>query len=220
MAKALSIPVKTPKGILEWVIINGEGRPNKKGKLMYKASVVCDPALPEVAAFKKKVDDFWKENRPKGAKVSDFNTIGYRNHSVATGEVDEDGDKIFEETGKIEFFFSTGTTWPDGSQKVIKVYNSKGREVQLGKKKVGNQSEGRLSGNMMVYDVAGNMGVNLYLDSVMITKFVEYVDGTDWSDEADDADDGWTGEDNNDWTGDEEAADEEQAAPTGGKPRL
>lgn len=218
MAKTVTVPVKTPKGVLEWVIISGEGRPNKKGKLMYKASVVCDPEAADVIAFKKKIDDFWKDNRPKGAKVSDFNTIGYRNHSVSTGKTDEDGDKIFEETGKIEFFFSTGTTWPDGSQKVIKVYNSKGRQVSLGAKKVGNASEGRISGNMALYDVAGNMGVNLYLDSVMITKFVEYVDGTDWSDDVDESDDGWTGEDENEWTGEDESA--EEAAPTAGKPRL
>ena len=127
--------------------------------------------------------------------------------------MDEDGEAIYEETGKVEFFFSTGTTWPDGSQKKIKVYNSKGSEVNLGDKKVGNGSVGRISGNMAIYDVAGNQGINLYLNSVMITKFVEYVDGDDWSDEAEDGD-GWTGEDENEWTG------EEQSSETNGKPRL
>lgn len=211
MSKTATVPVKTPKGNLEWVIISGEGRPNKTGKLMYKASVVCEPDAPGVEAFKKSIDDFWKENKPKGAKKP--NTIGYRPHSVKSNEVGEDGEAIYEETGKVEFFFSTGTTWPDGSQKKIKVYNSKGSEVNLGDKKVGNGSVGRISGNMAIYDVAGNQGINLYLNSVMITKFVEYVDGDDWSDEAEDGD-GWTGEDENEWTG------EEQSSETNGKPRL
>lgn len=215
MSKITTVPVKTPKGDLEWIIISGEGRPNKTGKLMYKASVVCEPDAPGVAEFKKTIDDFWKENRPKGAKLNGFNTIGYRNHSVKSSEVDEDGDAIYEETGKIEFYFSTGTTWPDGSQKQIKVYNSKGREVNLGDKKVGNGSQGRISGNMAIYDVAGNQGVNLYLNSVMITKFVEYVDGDDWSDCAEDGE-GWTGEDENEWTGEEQSSD----APSADKPRL
>lgn len=210
MSKAIS--VKSPKGVLEWVIISGDGKPNKKGTAYkYQASVVCEPDAPGVEAFKKQIDEYWKENRPKGAKVNGFNTISYRNHSVATSEVDEDGDKVYEEDGKIEFFFSTGTLWPDGSQKKIKVYNSKGREVQLGDKKVGNESEGRISGNMMVYNVEGNMGVNLYLNSVMITKLVEYIGGDDWSDEAEEGD-GWTGEDENEWTGEDQEAE--------AKPRL
>lgn len=212
MAKPVSVPVKSPKGILEWVIISGEGRPNKTGKLMYKASVVCDPATPGVEAFKKMIDDFWKENKPKACKLNGFNTIGYRPHSVKSAEVDEEGDAIYKEDGMIEFFFSTGTTWPDGSQKKIKVYNAKGREVDIGNKKIGNGSEGRISGNMTIYDVAGNSGVNLYLSSVMITKFQEYVDGDDWSDEAEDTENGWTGEDENEWTGDD--------APEESKPRL
>lgn len=214
MAKAESVQVKSPKGVLEWVIISGEGRPNKTGKLMYKATVVCDKDAPGVAAFQKQIDDFWKENKPAGVKANGFNTIGYRNHSVKTDKVDEEGDAIYEEDGRIEFFFSTGTTWPDGKQKLIKVYNAKGREVNIGDKKIGNGSEGRISGNMALYNVAGNAGVNLYLSSVMITKFNEYVDGDDWSEQAEEGE-GWTGEDENEWTGEDTAP-----AQSDSKPRL
>jgi hypothetical protein len=200
MASRTAIPFKTPKGEFTFVIINGEGHANQKGKLQYKASVVLDPADPKCIAFKKLIDDFWAENKPKGAKKP--NTCGYRPHTVKSTECDEDGDPIYEETGKLEFYSSTGTTWPDGSKKVIRVYNSKAKEVDLGTKKVGNGSVGYIAGNLDVYDVAGNQGVNLYLDAIQITKFVEYVAGPNFN--VDDDEDGWDGEDVNEFTGDEE----------------
>lgn len=191
MAKSLSVKVKSPKGELQWLFISGKGKAvkAKPGSYKYQGSVVCDEK--DAKPLKDVIDAFWKENKPAGAKKP--NTIGYRPATVKTDKVDEDGDPIYAEIpGKVEFFFATGTTWPDGKEKAIRTYNAKAREVSLGDKRIGNGSVGYLSGNMAIYDVSGNQGVNLYLEAVQLTKFIEL--STDDGFEADDDEDGWDGE--------------------------
>lgn len=217
----------TPRGEVMWAFINGEGKTNKRGKKKFQASIVMseEDAKPLVDV----INDFWEENRPKEsrkAKAPAPTTLGYRPWSVVETDedgspvLDEDGDPNFVEVpGMVEFFASTATTWPDGGPKKVKIYNAKGRETSIGKKKVGNKTIGKLGGLMKVYDVEGNYGVNLYLDGVQIFKFVEYVSGPDF--QAEDYED----EDGGGWEGDEnnfEGEEQEPAAPTNNKakPRL
>lgn len=208
----------TPRGELIWVYITGEGKTNKKGKNKYQASVVMPEA--DAKPLVDVINEFWEENRPKEsrkAKAAPPTTLGYRTYSKHNGEFDEDGDPIFEEVeGMIEFFASTGTVWPDGKPKKVKVYNSKGREVSIGSKKIGNGSIGKLGGLMSVYNVEGNYGINLYLDGIQILKFEEYVDGPDF--EAEDFEDGegWEG-DEDDWS--EEDNGDSTPEPTKNNPK-
>lgn len=213
MAKVATVKVRSPKGELQWVYITGEGRANKQGKFKYQASVVLDTSVAK--PFTDAIDAYWKENKPAGAKKPA--TCGYRPYSVKSSEVDEDGDAIYSDVaGKTEIFFATGTTWPDGKLKKIRTYNAKARPVQLGDKRVGNGSIGSLAGNMAIYDVSGNQGVNLYLEGVQITKLVEFNDD-DGFEEDDDAD-GWDGEEfEGEGLADTEAS---EPTPTGAKPRL
>lgn len=211
MAKSTTaVNVQTPRGELQWVFASGEGKENKMGVHKYQASVVVPDE--EAKPFKDQIDAFWKENKPKGAKKP--NTCGYRPHSVATDEVDEDGDTIYKEVeGFTEFFFSTNATWPDGQPRKIKIFNAKNSEVAL-TKKIGNGSIGRLAGVMDVYDVSGNSGVNLYFGAIKLLKLVEYQEGPSFADDDDDADydGGFTGDEDSEFTGEEQ----EPAA----KPRL
>ena len=189
----------SPVGKLERVFVTGKGyqakaKPGRAAKdPKYQASVVVTK---EVAApFIKQINDYFAENREKWMKIADAQTIGYRNHSVPTGEKDPETDMpIYKEDGLIEFFASTNTTWPDGQERKIKISNAKGREVNLGDKRVGNGSEGRFSAIMRLYNVEGNFGVNLYLDGLQFKKFVEYIDGPEFDEiegvEDDGLDDG------------------------------
>lgn len=207
MAKNVSVKVTTPKGELQWVYITGEGRKNKQGTAKYQASLVLPTK--EAKEFTDQIDAFWKDNKPAGAKKP--TTCGYRPHTMKSSETDEDGDPIYKEVpGMTEIFFATGTEWPDGKKKVIRIYNSKANLVALGEKRIGNGTIGQLSGNMCVYDVSGNQGINLYLEAVKISKFVEYTGGDNF--DEDDGEEGWTGEDDDSWS--------ETSAADAPKPRL
>lgn len=208
----------TPKGELEWVTITGEGKENLSGKMQYVANVVLDPDnVPAHKAYIDSINAFWEANKPKGFK-KDAKSNGTYAHTVRTDETDDEGKPIYEPDGKIYLAFKTGTSFPDGSTKVVKTYNSKAREVQLGDIKIGNGSIGEISGAMGVYETKGpkgalvDAGVTLYLDAIKISKLVEF--STDAGFDADEDDDeGWTGEEG--WTGDSEAE-----TPKAGKPRL
>lgn len=172
--------IETARGSLEWVVITGEGKPNMSGKLQYLASLVLEGATAE--ALKAEIDAFWEENKP--AKFSKApKSLGYYEHKEPTGEVDEDGKKIYVPTGKTMFSFKTGTEYTDGKPKVIKVYNSKGNLVQLGDTKIGNGSIGRIKGAMGIYENTQpktkqivDAGVTLYLDSIMLLKLEQYAE--------------------------------------------
>ena len=194
----------SPKGELEWVNIVGEGKENMSGKMQYVASVVLDGDAAE--SFKDAIDAFWEENKPKGFKKAAKST-GYYLHTVKTDETDDEGKPIYEEDGKTLFQFKTGTTYNDGKTKVIRTYNSKAKEVQLGEVKIGNGSIGQVSGAMGTYTnttpngkTVVDAGVTLYLDAIKISKLVEFTQDAGF--EADEDEDGFTGAD---WTGEEEA---------------
>lgn len=178
MANQPSQAFYTPVGDLEWVIIDGEGKDNLQGNKIYSAQVVLDKK--QYAEAKKQVDDFWAANKPKGIKEP--KSLGFYEHKVPTDEKDEDGDTIYEVTGKMTLQMKTGTTYADGNPKKIPVFGPKGQELSLGNKKIGNGSRGRLQGVMAIYTVTAgkkitDAGVTFYLNGVQLSKFVEYVGG-------------------------------------------
>lgn len=175
--------IESPVGGLEWVIISGEGKEDLSSNMKYQASLVLPPETAE--ALKADMDAFWEANRPK--HISTPKSMGFIPHRVPTGEEDDDGNKLYEETGNTSFLFKTGTTYKDGKEKVIPVFNAKGSEVSLGDKKIGNGSRGRIKGAMAIYHVKAKTGgkvlqagVTLYLNGVQLSKFVEYTGGTNF----------------------------------------
>lgn len=215
MASKTAVNVQSPRGELEWVFNTGEGKKNKHEKYKYQASVIVPDA--EAQAFKDQIDEFWKENKPKGAKKPA--TKGYRNQSVKSEEVDEDGDAIYVDVpGFTEFFFSTNATWPDGKPRKIAIINSKNQPIEF-TQRIGNGSIGRLGGIMDIYDVAGNQGINLYFGAIKLLKFVAAQDGPSFDADDEDAEFDAVPDSDKDetFTGDDEQAEENSATS---KPRL
>ena len=203
-----AVQFKTPVGELQWIFITGKGKKDLNGNDRFVASVVVDSTSESGKAMIAQIDTYWEDNKPKGTKKC--KSLGYK---MLVDENDE-------ETGMVSFNFWTGITFPDGSAKVIKTFNAKGAEVSLGSKKIGNGSRGKVGGAMAVYDngVAAR-GVTLYLNSIQLSKFVEFT-GSDSYDELEDEDgEGFTGVDDD---GMEAMTETEQSGSgeTAAKPRL
>lgn len=210
----------SPKGELEWVTIDGEGKANLSGKMQYVANVVVgseDPILDEIA-------EFFEENKPQGFKKAPKST-GIYEYKKATENKDEDGKTIYEtDETKVSLSFKTDTHYPDGTPKKIQLYNAKANKVELPKGvSIGNSSIGQISGAMGIYvnktpngKAVVDAGVTLYLNAIKISKLVEY-EGEGDNFEPDDGDDeGWTGEEG--WEG--ETSSEEEPKSSKAKPRL
>jgi len=212
--------ITTSKGSLEWVTINGEGKENLSGRLQYVANLVLDPDNNEAdAACVAKIHDFWKENKPAKLK-KDAKSLGLYPHKVKASEPDEDGDAVYEETGKVVLSFKTATTYPNGNPKVIQVYNAKAQLVTLNNTSIGNGSIGQISGAMGIYEVKDNKGnlidagVTLYLDKIKLSKLVEFEQASGFDADEDIDEDTFVGDEG--WTGSEAG---ESSAETSG-PRL
>ncbi len=186
-----NIAINSPIGELEWATIDGEGKDDLQGVKKYNITVVLDEA--EATEFKAQADAFWEDNKPKGAGKP--KTTGYYPHKVKNLEKSKEaGEPIYDMTGKTALQFKTNTTFPNGNAKVVKIFNSKGAEVSLMGKKIGNGSRGRVGGAMGIYNInKASQGVTLYLNSVQLTKFVEYT-GNSFDDISEaDGEDGFDG---------------------------
>lgn len=219
----------SPKGELAWVNISGEGKENLSGKMQYLASLILDPKnVPAHKAFIDQIDEFWADNKPAFMGKRKPKSIGYYFSDPlrdAEGQpIKDEEDKIkYDPEGRVTVAFKTATTFPDGSTKLVRVFNAKNKEVALGNKKIGNGSIGFVSGAMDIYEVTDNKkkaidaGVTLYLDAIQLTKFVEYSADTGFEARDEEEEDGWTGEE--DESDAALAAAEEKPAPKAG-PRL
>ena len=150
--------VTTPKGEIRWATIAGAGKEDLNGRLIYTIDVVMP--LEEAQPLIDDINQFWEENKPKGAKAP--KSTGFKQL--------EDGD--------ICFTLKTATTYPkSGDPKTIVVYNSKAQRIEWNpEKKIGNGSIGRASGMAAIYDAGvAARGVTLYLDAIQLVKLVEYV---------------------------------------------
>jgi hypothetical protein len=190
MSKAKPVQFVSPKGELEWVTIEGEGKPNLNGVMKYSANLRFKSDDPKLLEFKKTIDAFWAENKPP--KYNKMSTCGITEEYKR----DEDGEKTDELSGYSLISFKTNVTIrkKDGTEekKVVKVFDSKANPVNLRGKSIGNGSIGYISGAMDVYEKKPNAGVSLYLNGVQLTKFVEYAGSLKL---ATPEEGGWTGED-------------------------
>ena len=173
--------VTSPVGDLEWLFITGKGKKDQNDNDRFVASVVLDKDNILCKDFISDIEIFWETNKPK--KVKTPKSLGFR----------ELEDEENNPTGRISFNFWTGTVFPDGQAKIVKVFNAKGAEVALGNKKIGNGSRGRIKGAMGIYDNGpGAVGVTLYLNGIQLTKFVEFTGGVSF-DEVEDGDEDFEG---------------------------
>ncbi len=175
----------TPKGLLKWVFIDGEGKEDLSGNFKYQASLALKNNSPELKQMEKTINSFWEDNRPKGKTMKS-------NGLKEEFEFGDEGEKI--PTGYTLVNCWTNTTFKDGKQNIIKVFDSEAIEVDLKSKnkKIGNGSLGFISGKMGIYNRAEGAGVSLYLNGIQITNLIEYVPTIILSKEEKD---GWTGDD-------------------------
>jgi len=151
--------VTTPRGEIRWAIISGKGKTDLKGRDIYTVDLVLSEE--EAAPLIEEIQDYWEENKPKGAKAP--KSTGYKQLA----------------DGNYSFTFKTSTSYPSGDPKVIKIYDAKARPTELGDKRIGNGSIGRIAGAISVYDAGpASRGVTAYLDSIQLLKFLEYSGGT------------------------------------------
>lgn len=187
MSKNDLVPVVTPVGELHWVNISGQGKENyNEDGYNYVATVHLEGDKAKV--LRDKIEEVLGEV-PKGKTVK---SRGYRElmkdkegnlHTPnKDGEIIVDGENITDDceaSGIFAFTFTTGTTFADGKTKVVSVYNAgskagKPQKVNLGERKIGNGSEGAISGKMRRFERGKDIGVSLFLHAVQLTKFNEY----------------------------------------------
>lgn len=161
----------TPIGQLNWVNISGEG---KKGfedddPREYVASLILDEK--ETEAFMKELKEFFKANTKP-------NTVMHWPKAVPIKDMDGKTPELFEAGDPRTIFQAkTRTHFQDGKKKIIKLYNSTGKEFILPEdKQVGNGSRGRLNVTAAITSFKSKSGVSLYLNSIQFAKFVEYVE--------------------------------------------
>lgn len=193
----------TPLGELNWVFINGTTKKDLNDNDRYVASVYFHKDTEEFKEVQAKIEAFWEENKPKGAKLK----------SNGIKVVQEKDDDEYVDTDMMSINFWTGPTFPDGKDKHIRTFNARGSEVSLGNKKIGNGSIGSISGAMAIYDNGpAARGVTLYLNAIQLKKFVEFEGG--------DAGFNDLGEDEDDFTGVESEFEGVGEPEEGTKPRL
>jgi hypothetical protein len=149
----------SPRGELRWVTISGKGKTDLNGRDIYTADLIvsAEEAKPLVDA----IAELWESGKPKGAK--DPKSTSY---------------KVLDD-GTYKFVFKTSTKYPSGDDKKISVFDAKARPTDLGDKRIGNGSIGRLAGAIAIYDAGvAARGVTAYLDSVQLLKLVEYSGGS------------------------------------------
>ena len=150
--------VTSPRGELRWVSISGKGKTDLNGREIYTVDLIV--AADEAKPLIDEINELWESNKPKGAK--DPKSTSY---------------KLLDD-GTYKFVFKTSTKYPSGDSKTITVFDAKARPTDLGEKRIGNGSIGRVAGAIAVYDAGvAARGVTAYLDSVQLLKLVEYTGG-------------------------------------------
>lgn len=189
MAKDL-VQIVTEPGELFWVNITGEGKLNynedgyiyvatvrQSGEVAQRTKAKIDALLPEAPKGKtiksmgyhqmyQRPDDenFYSKNKEGKILIKDEN------------DEEEDITDECEATDTYEFRFATGVEFKDGKKKVIHVYNcaKPPQKINLGERKIGNQSIGAISGKMRVYEKGKDVGVSLFLHAIQLIKYVPY----------------------------------------------
>jgi len=170
------------QGELQYVTIKGAGRNNAQAgqepNMQYMASVVMKKDSPEHKALKAEIDAAWliycAAHGVKGAPKSN----GIKPVMVDSDQLDEYGAAIKVETDEVRVTMKTSVTWPDGKQKVVKVFQPSGADittqVTAAPWTIGNGSVGILHGVASPNNIGGTHKVTLYLSGVQLVKLVKY----------------------------------------------
>ncbi len=217
MAKNELVPVTTPKGELHYVNISGQGKENYNEDGYEYTATVYIPKENCQELMDKCLEVIGEVPKGKNLKSKGFREL----------LKDAEGNLFFptanksegEPSGIIAFPFKTGTTFADGKTKKIGVFNKDAQKINLGDRKIGNGSVGKISGKLKRNENGKDISCSLYLHAIQLTSFTEYVDDAGFETEEGD----FSGVSDED-TGFETETDTEEttAAPAKGKtkPRL
>lgn len=193
MAKA-KLSFKTPLLPLSWVNVRGTGKLKKDAtddKTPENYNYTATVTYPDEATMnvdKAKFDKFWRDNKPQGAGKQSYEM--FKPVMVPTldkngkEQKDSDDEIIKHHNGKYTLAAKTMTHWPDGTQNVIKLLGSNGKELVAGhplEKGCGLGTEGILHCTVGINAFPGNMGLQVYLNGVQIkdSTYQEYVGGSE-----------------------------------------
>lgn len=231
MSKEL-VPIITPVGEIHWANIKGQGKLkyNKKDEYEYTATLYLSKkeAEPLIEAIDELLEkppvgcDLKSKGYKELLKDKEGNLYFPNKNGKVIIKVDGEKKDITKEcaaSGVLAFPFKTGVTFPDGKPKIINVFDSSkpARKVDLGERRIGNGTKGRINGKMKMYSDESEYGATLFLNSIQITSFKAYEGGDAGFDDAAEGDfygfdDGDSFEDTS-----EDGASQEQ---TKAKPRL
>lgn len=167
--------IKTPLGELKYIFITGEGRnqamPGNPERMQYVASLEMTKGSKEHLALLAEIDKEWQAYKEKaGLKPA----VTPKSNGIKPVLDKETG----AETDKVLVTFKTDTKWKNGKQQVIKVFDSKGKDitqaVHAADWTIGNGSTGVIHGTAQGNDVGGAHKVTLYLTAVQLAKLVKY----------------------------------------------
>jgi len=164
--------VVTPKGELQWVVVNGQGKENYDGDgYEYTASIILTEE--EADEFQDMVDDYYAEQ-------------GGQEETCPTKIIREDKE------GNLLVTFKTQAEF-EGRPVKVKIVDAYNKPVHLPDDVgIGNGSIGKISGTLSYFKRKKNDGVSLFLKSIKINKFVKYIAETGFEDD-DDTDGGFSG---------------------------
>jgi len=186
--------LKTPLAPLSWVNVRGTGKlkmdkepdSTDANDFNYTATVTLTPAQAE--PLKKKLDEFWRKNKPKGVGKQKYDILKEETKFVIddAGEKlkDADDEPIKEKTGMWTITAKTMTVWPDGKPNVIKLLGSNSKLLQDGhdlEAGCGEGTMGIIHGSIGINGYSNNEGLQFYLNGVQIkdSTYTEYSGGSD-----------------------------------------
>lgn len=184
MAANVKVPFKTLIGELRWVNISEKGADISMAKDGSSFKKVASIVFADETANKMlEIMENTAKSLAAEAGVPEGIPIPIKGYKFL---VDSEGN----DTGELSLQFKTNTHFADGKPNVVRVYNAKGTEIDLGDKLIGNGSKGVLHGQAaFFYQSAQLFGITLYLKGIQLTKFVEYngdsIETEDLSDEDD-----------------------------------
>jgi len=175
----MATKVKTPKGELRYVFIDGEGRdqamPGNDPHMQFVCSVVLEKDSEAHKNILAQIDEEWTAYKTaNGIKPA----VKPKTNGIKPVLDKETG----EETNDVLVTFKTNTVWPNGNPQVVKVFDHKGNDittaVHAADWSVGNGSTGVIHGTAQGNDVGGAQKVTLYLSAVQIATLTKY-EGTE-----------------------------------------
>ncbi len=186
--------VKTKIGDLSFVMITDEGldtsMAGQEPNMKYIAVMECEEngevhkqMLAQVdAEWARYCTEFGVKGRPAKNKYGTPMTGISPKMIQDDADIDpETGEGTWKPTGKVNITFKTNTTWPDGKPIVVKVFDSKGAELnerlKAAGQSIGSGSRGVIHGTAQGNNAGDAHKVTLYLTAVQLAKFVPY-DGT------------------------------------------